>query len=477
MRKITQKKNALNLVLNSLKPHASDPTLLECKFIILDFEKSLNNVIVTEDVATGTLAKSIINKPIRGHYKEDEEDFGGHEAYIKENKNGEKVFERNTIPMGVFTSEGYIEEIDVIGGKKKVLVADAVLWWSQFKQPIDLLIEWFNEGLTIAMSCEYLYSNYEVIEGVEYHKSPLYLEAHCLLGKDVAPAYESAKLIDYNQLNQFKQLVAQAIEQEREKEEVNLAEEVKDENLELNEEEVETETSTEQETQVQTNEVSHDDIRSQIREQVKAHILGESYVWVADVYETYTVVEVEFNDGNDYTWKHYKFNYSIENEVVTVDLSTQEEVKAKREWVVVTNELQEELNKVTSEKAELEVKFNEATETIISLNSTIDELKPYQELALNAKREEKLGELKDKFSKAFNNAGAKDKFESEEVQTLLNEAVESTDALLQLNTMVVDLVTELQVKDNSAPALLGLNSSRKQLLVDTEDEFDKIFKI
>lgn len=428
MRTIKKKKSELKLVLNSLKPHDTDPTLLECKFIILDFEKSRNNVIVSKETALDTLASSIINKPIRGYFieNENEDNFGGHEAYIKENKNGEQTFERNTIPMGVFTSEGYVETIEINGESKEVLVADAVLWYSQFKAPIDLLVQWFNEGLTISMSCEYLYYNFEIKDGIEYHYSPMYLESHCILGKDITPAYDSAKLIDYSQLNQFKQLVAQAMNQEKGKEDVTLDENVKDENLDVNEPVVEPE------AQLENQELEQTELEAQT---------------------------------------------DIEGEITAEAVVVQEEVQKEPEFDVVVNELKEQLDQMKADKEELAVKLNEATETILSLNQTIKELKPFQELALNTQREEKLKELNEKFSKAFNNAGATDKFESEEVQTLLNEAVDSVDALSQLNSMVVDLVMNLQAKETQDIAILGMNSERKDLIEVDEDEFEKRFKL
>jgi hypothetical protein len=428
VRTIKKKKSELKLVLNSLKPHDTDPTLLECKFIILDFEKSRNNVIVSKETALDTLASSIINKPIRGYFieNENEDNFGGHEAYIKENKNGEQTFERSTIPMGVFTSEGYVETIEINGESKEVLVADAVLWYSQFKAPIDLLVDWFNEGVTISMSCEYLFYNYEIKDGIEYHYSPIYLEAHCVLGKDITPAYDSAKLIDYSQLNQFKQLVAQAMNQEKGKEDVTLDENVKDENLDV------TEPVVEPEAQLENQELEQTELEAQT---------------------------------------------DIEGEIAAEAVVVQEEVQEEPEFDVVVNELKEQLDKMKADKEELAVKLNEATETILSLNQTIKELKPFQELALNTQREEKLKELNEKFSKAFNNAGATDKFESEEVQTLLNEAVDSVDALSQLNSMVVDLVMNLQAKETQDIAILGMNSERKDLIEVDEDEFEKRFKL
>lgn len=397
------------MVLNSLQPHPSDPTLLEAKFIILDFEVSRNNVLVTKEVALESLSKTIINKPIRGYYNEKEDDFGDHEAEIKEKDDGTLIFERNTVPMGVFVSEGYVESLNIDGEEKEVLVADAVLWKSQFQEAIGLIERLFEDGITIPMSCEYLYSNFVLEDGVEKHLSPIYFEAHALLGQNVIPAYESARLVTVEQLSEFNQLVAQAVNQIKEKEDVILEEK---QEVQINEEVVE------------VNE---------------------------EVVETVEVVE---------------------------EVETVEEVNQEVELAQKFADLEEQFNILKSEKEALASKFNESTETIVSLNSKIEELLPYQQQALNAQREQKLTELTTKFEKAFNNAGAKEKFESEEVKTLLNEAVESSEAFLTLNTMVVDLITELQVKENTGTTMLGLNSIRQDLLPKTQDDdFDSIYSL
>ena len=395
MRKITEKKSKLNLVLNTLEPHDSDFTLKKATFIILDFEKSGNNAIVDKETALNSLGPTIKNKPIRGYYKEDEENFGGHEVVIKESKNGEKSVERNTVPMGVFTTEGYLGEVEIEGVTREVLLADAVLWYSQFQEPIDLLTAWYEDGMTISMSCEYLYSNAEFIDGVEHQYAPMYFEAHCILGQDVAPAYESAKLVSYNQLKEFKQLVAQLATSESDKEEL----EVEDNKLALNE------------------------MTAKIEE------LKSSF-----------------------------------NEEKTV--------------------LNEKLEVVTSEKETLSVKFNEVVSELTELKAEVVELRKAKEELDGINRKAKFNELSEKFSKAFENAGAMEAFNSEEVQATLEKAVDSPEALLSLNMLVVELLTTAPKKEvkevkEDATTLLGLQSLRKDLIKEhktIDQEFEELFK-
>lgn len=455
--------------LNKLYLDDNDPTKMYGSFIILDFEVSGNGVVVTEDVALKG-SKSLKNMPIVTKFNGD--DFGSHE-FVEEIVDGKKVVKRDTIPIGVFSTEGYIEEIELNGETKRVLMADGLLWYSRFKDAIDLLYEWVDSGSTVNMSCEYLYKNISIIDNVEYHLDPIYFDGHCLLGKNIKPAYDSATIVD---TSDFNMLVAQAINQENDKED-NILEETKDEKLETNkeiEQEVVEEVETEEEIKTQLNELSHDEIREQIRTQIKTSISNDEWVWVSDVYETHVIVELESNES----WKHYRYDYTNVNDVITVDLETKVEVKQKREWVTVTNELEVELDKVKGEKEDLAKKFNDATEKIISLNSTIEQLKPFQEQMLNAQRETKLTEQTEKYETKFNAVNAMDAFKSEEVQTLIVNSIEDTDegksALLKLNEILFDSIKIEEVKIQTN-AVIGIASKRDNL-INVEDDFDSKYK-
>lgn len=443
--------------LNRLYFDENDPTKMYGSFIILDFEVSRNGVIISEDVALDG-SKSIKNMPIVTKFYGD--DFGSHE-FVEEDINGKKKIKRDTIPIGVFSTKGYIEEIEINGKKKRVLMADGLLWYSRFKDACDLLYKWIDEGTKVNMSCEYLYKNISIIDDIEYHLKPIYFDGHCILSTKVKPAYDSATIIN---TSEFNMLVAQVINQEKDEED-NILKETK-----IKIEEIEQE-----ETRTQPNELSHDDIRSQIREQVKAHIQGAKWLWVVDVFETYAIVNVEYEDG----WKYYKYNYTISGATLTIDIESQTEVKEKHEWVAVTDELQVELDKVKKEKDALAAKFNDATNTIISLNSTIEQLKPFQEQMLNAQRKTKLANQVEMYKTKFNAVNAMDAFKSEEVQALIMKSIEDSDegknALLKLNEILFDSIKVEEVKIQTN-AIAGIAFKREFNKVVEHDDFNSKYK-
>lgn len=494
------KKHRLNLVLNEIKD-SNDPTILPCTFIIMDFEKSGNNVVVEEDVVLEG-GKSLLNKPIVAAYREVEEantktdNFEGHNQYIGEDRYGNQIIKSNTVPIGVFTTEGYKLTVSIDGEEKDVMACDAVLWRTRFSDACDLLLEWYDSGITINTSCEYLYSNYSFKDGVEYHYSPIYFEGHAILASEnrgdqeiVLPAYESSKLLSFNEINKFNKLVAQAINQKDKEEEKNMKFFKK------------------------VYELSHSDIRSLIYTQLES-VLGEKeYSYISDVYETYFVVNIykyDENDNLEYD-KYFKFDYSKgENDVITVDGDSKVEVTIKRDWVEVTQfetiqnelkekstkleelttqlneketkvvELEKQLNTISTDKQAIEEKFNTASETIVQLNSKVDELTPFKVQHEQQELEKALNEKKEFYSGKFEALNAREKFESEEVQELINKAVceneEGSKAILQLNSMLVDMVVLNKEVKTEEPVIREVSSKRENL-IPTSNDFDSRYSL
>ncbi|TCJ01076.1 hypothetical protein [Cytobacillus praedii] len=487
------KKHKLNLVLNEIK-QSDDPTIIPCTFIVLDYDKSGNNVIVSKDVALEG-GKTLINKPIVAKYNEVEEintktdNFGSHEQYLGEDRYGNLTVKADTVPIGVFTTEGYELVVNINGEDKEVMAADAVLWRTRFSDACDLLLEWYESGITINTSCEYLYSNYSFQDGIEYHYSPIYFEGHAVLASEnrgsqeiVLPAYESSRLLSFNEISKFNKLVAQAINQES-KEEKNMK------------------------FLKKINELSHSDIRSLLYKQLDESLTQSEYSWISEVYDSYFVANLykyDENDNLEYD-KYFKFTYSKNEDVVSVDLDSKVEVMVKRDWVEVSqfetvqnelteknakveelstqlnskdnkiSELETQVNSITTEKAEIEVKFNETTEKLTQLNSQVEALKPFKDQVELEKVEKALNEKKEFYSAKFKALNAVDKFDSEEVQELVKKSINETDegkqAILQLNTMLVEMVV-VEKETNPEDTVIRELSSKRENLIPTGDDFE-----
>lgn len=491
-----QKKKVYQLQLNNMQ-QSDDPTKLDCTFVILDFEVSHNNAIISKEDATNGLAQSIINKPIVAHYSDVSEPntntdhFEGHNVYLDENKHGELTVRTDTIPIGVFTTEGYVSEIDTSDGKKEVLLADAILWKSRFEDATELLLEWYNRGININTSCEVLYSNYSVQDGIEHINAPIWFEGHTVLNSEergdypvVLPAYDSSKLLSFNEINKFNKLVAQAINQEKINNEINKECEKMGKFKKVFE-------------------LSHQDVRSLLYSKLDPTIGENTYSWISDVYDTYFIVELEsYVQDNEYD-KYFKFNYTKTDTDVTIDFESKTEVTLKRDWIEVTqvqqlqnslddkakkvedlevqlNEATSKIESLTTDKTEVEKQFNEATEKLTKLNSQVDELKPFKEHVEKEKYEKSLNEKKEFYSDKFKALNAEDKLQEQTVQDLIAKSVfeneEGNKAVLQLNSMLVDMVKVEEHKKSDEPAIKEFSSKRKNL-IPNNDSFESRYSL
>ncbi|MEC2046274.1 hypothetical protein PQS30_06675 [Bacillus licheniformis] len=463
-----QKKKIFQLQLNEIKK-TDDPTKLPCTFIIFDFETSHNNTVISKEVALDA-SPTIINKPIVAKYHEVEgintatDALGSHEAYLGTDKHGELEVKTDTTPIGVFTSEGYIMEIDTAEGKKEVLAADAVLWSSRFSDACELLLEWYSRGININTSCEILYSNYSVKDGIEYIEAPIYLEGHAILNSEkrgehdiVLPAYDSSRLVSFNEMQKFEKLVAQAANQEKQKEGEKVDKFKK------------------------VFELSHSDIRALIYNQLDPTLESNEESYIADVYDTYFIVNIySWSEDNSYD-KYYKINYAKNGDTLTIDFDSKIEVFLKRNWEeVVPEEIQSQLNekdttisKLSEQFNEIKEKFNTASEKLVQLNSALEELKPFKEQHEKAEFEKRVQEKKEFYKSKFEALNAEEKFETEEVQNLIlasaKDSEETDKAILQLNSMLVDLVDH--EADQDEVFIRELSSKREKLLKE-DDSFE-----
>lgn len=120
---------------------------------------------------------------------------------------------------------------------------------------------------------------------------------------------------------------------------------------------------------------------------------------------------------------------------------------------VKIEELENTIKVLKEEKSSIEAKLNEANDKVISLNDKVSELQPIVEEYNNKLAEEKrekdaalLNEKKAYYKNKFEQLGARGKFESEEVQNLLDNCISDEQSMSKLNTMIVEMITVDSVK-------------------------------
>lgn len=453
-----------------------DPTLMPVKLTIIDFGVSGNGTQMSKEVALEG-GKTLKGKPIVARYYEtsdyhDQDDnFGSHEMIKKRNRYGEVVDAQNTIPIGVFTSEGYLETVEINGEYKEVMVAEGNLWYYKFQDACELLYEWHQRGVNINTSCEYLYFNYSKIDGVEHHLSPIIFNAHAILAsetrgeqEEVKPSYESSKVLSINELNEFAKLVTQAYNEDikkaknQDKEVEKLAENKKDTQEDLDK------------AQTQT----HED--DKVDETVNENPNPENK---ADEKATNEGVEDEKTEVKD----------EDEEEVA----KKEDEAKAEKTEEVPAKEEPDALELANQKNAELQAeldgvyeKFNKATETMVSMQERIKHLEAIEVQFNEYVAQEKIKAQFNAFKPKFDAVGATEKFESEEVQNLIELSIHETEdgrkAVMQLQSLIIEsinIANHSQEEQKDSPNL-GLHSYHrkdynKELDNGDLDDFDSRF--
>lgn len=125
---------------------------------------------------------------------------------------------------------------------------------------------------------------------------------------------------------------------------------------------------------------------------------------------------------------------------------TNEEVVDEKESKI--EELEKTIEDLKNEKIELETKLNETNEKVISLNDKVAELQPivdkYNEKMAKEEEEKNaqlVNEKREYYKNKFEQLGARTKFESEEVQNLINNCIKDDKSMSKLNLMIVDLIS------------------------------------
>lgn len=466
------KQGKYNMSLNSLNVVPNDPTIMKAKLIVFDFLESGNHQCITQAVAEENIStligKRICCKYISKDNNEGIDALGSHEETETTDRCGNEVIYCETDAIG-FIDNVYIDDYtDENGNTKKVVYADAILWTDDhYKDIINLLKEWLNNGIKIVMSCEYLYFNFIMKDGIEYIQSPILFTAHTLLNSEdrgeaieIAPSYECASMLSLNELESYNKAINKLKVNNSKKEETN---------------------NMENKFLKALNELSVGDLRSSIMTALGDVMTGNEYenLWISNygifpeskyfIYETY----------EDSKWVNYKVTYSLgENDIIVLDYTNKEKVEGQYTYVSV-NELQksenavkdleqangkiEELNskikslneKVTEKsknnKADVE-KFTELTETLVALNSKVAKMQPIVDKYNEDNFQKALNEAIKKYKEKFTSVNALDKFEEDEVQNLIKDLVGSDSdvsmkALNSLNNLLVDSISSLQKED------------------------------
>lgn len=397
----------------------SNPDSYIAKFIICDFGRNKNGVALDRNSIDQWLS-TLKNKPLVGKIKmryDGTYDFTSHnmKKVKKVDEQGNEYYEVefDTDAFGTFFDVG-IEKINDI----EYIVASCEIW-KRFSKACEIIIKRIKEGtLHTSWEISVEQSSQGIVNGLMTKIIQVgRFIGHCLLAKDVSPAYDSSGLLEIASTN-YDVEFAEALSQDIISQGLDIENKAKEENnlqknIETNvaEEETVVETPvadtteqitesassetdknvevTETENNVDTPEVSaltERDLRRRIGAACDAKMGDSSWCYITFWFPEDKVVWCEYG-GRKSQLDFMKFTYEVNEETVTV--SDGEKVTLTVEPTQI-NKVVADYEKTITEKDDLIVKVSSE---ITSLKSENTELSQYKEKLTQMEQEKVAAEL------------------------------------------------------------------------------------
>ena len=389
----------------------SNPDSYIAKFIICDFGRNKNGVALDRNTIENWMS-TLKNKPLVGKIKmryDGEYDFTGHNVRevekVDENGNKYREVEFDTEAFGTF----FDVAIETINDKEYIVASCEI--WKRFTKACEIIVNRIQEGsLSTSWEISVEKSTQGIIDGLmtKIIQAGRFI-GHCLLGKNVSPAYDSSGLLEIASTNydmEFAEalsqdILSQGLDKENEaKEENNLQSNIETQVAEENVEETvvetpvaeTTESSTETEVtknkdKTEVSQLTEYDLRKKICEACRAKL--DKWCWISFHFPVEKEVWLEV-DGRESELDFVRMTYTVENDTITV--SDPEEVKLTVNIADVNTKIAE-LEAEVSAKDDAVIKSGEE---IARLKTEISELSPFKEKFEKAEQERIENELKEK---------------------------------------------------------------------------------
>lgn len=389
----------------------SNPDSYIAKFIICDFGRNKNGVALDRNTIENWMS-TLKNKPLVGKIKmryDGEYDFTGHNVRevekVDENGNKYREVEFDTEAFGTF----FDVAIETINDKEYIVASCEI--WKRFTKACEIIVNRIQEGsLSTSWEISVEKSTQGIIDGLmtKIIQAGRFI-GHCLLGKDVSPAYDSSGLLEIASTN-YDMEFAEALSQDILSQGLDIKNEAKEENnlqsnieTQVAEENVEetvvetpvaetTESSTETEVtenkdETEVSQLTEYDLRKKICEACRAKL--DKWCWISFHFPVEKEVWLEV-DGRESELDFVRMTYTVENDTITV--SDPEEVK-------LTVSIADVNTKIAELEAEVSTKDDaiiKSGEEIARLKTEISELSPFKEKFEQAEQERIENELKEK---------------------------------------------------------------------------------
>jgi len=377
---------------------------ITAKFCICDFEPNKNSVKINRGTIENWVS-TLQHKPLLGKIElktDGTMDFMGHnmKKIVTTDEDGNETVDYvfDTSAFGTFT-EVSIEEIDGV----EYIVAVAEIW-KRFTKACEIILNRIENGnLNTSWEISVSKSHNVTQSGkkVKVIDEGLFI-GHTLLGQEIAPAYDSSKLLEVASEENNDTELADALSKDMlmlsdinsiKKEDDILGKTKADEVVLNSENEKDTGLTASENKENDTPEISaltEYDLRNKIREACRNKI--DNYCWVAFHFPIDREVWCEVYDRAS-ELDYLKFTYEV-NDSDEITVSDPVEVKL----TVSVAEFNTKIAELTEEVEKKNDALVESAATIQSLNTEISQLSPFKEEFQKLEQERIANELAEKQS-------------------------------------------------------------------------------
>lgn len=194
----------------NLEPVDISPFISKCEIKVLYLGQNRNLSSISKEVATD-MAKSLRGAPIVGYYNPERDDFRDHGECITI-EDGEIKISSNTKPYGFVSLDSSVwfqkfVEADESGNEveREYLMTTGYLWTEQFEEAKRVIQEGRPQSMELDEKTIDGHWTKDFNSGIEFFiiDDALFSKL-CILGEDVEPCFEGAKITSFSNCSQFK---------------------------------------------------------------------------------------------------------------------------------------------------------------------------------------------------------------------------------------------------------------------------------
>lgn len=184
----------------NLQPLDINPLMESCEIKVLYIGQNRNHSLISKEVAN-EMSKTLRGAPIVGYYREQAEDFGDHGDQVVIDGDGFH-FNCLTKPYGFVAPDAKVwfqefEDTDDFGNviTREYLMTTGYLWTGQFEEAKRVLTKGNNQSMELEEQTLDGYWSTDVKSGFDFFIiNDATFSKLCLLGEDVEPCFEGARV-------------------------------------------------------------------------------------------------------------------------------------------------------------------------------------------------------------------------------------------------------------------------------------------